>query len=391
MPGNVALGEDRVDDGKVIDDHVQELLGGKGPRADVNLRVIARLSHRKEVDTVRRLQGRLLTDGHVPLFVRIVVAILERQLSSISAEPSFKGPHLTSAEMAFWWDVFCEVLQAYHGIREQLDPVSSHEGTAHQGDDTSLRALRAFECLLLDWLSLLARLDRPRTFSLYFDVLERSALKPSKLRVWLLLAKGFCLLPDQAMAAVAMDDRDQWSFAERFLLRYGGKFKSVHGAELKQAVCAVLAWHGHQLNGHLQDLPAPRHLSSSIQEHIWPLLERMHGKSKYWPSTLPAMAAVVGLSTRDFFWRHLDDLLVNLTKLAVEESAPSHNGEGQLWISLNALLYVYLYRHCEAWATMGHKLERYLSETVLNRIHLSLDGQQVITVVTIGTSSFAHG
>ena len=70
----------------------------------------------------------------------------------------------------------------------------------------------------------LFKIDPEAVFSLYFSF--KMHLKPSRNRIWLLLAQAFIKEADL-------------SFTERFLSRFCTKIANVHGSELKIAYCQV--------------------------------------------------------------------------------------------------------------------------------------------------------
>ena len=201
-------------------------------------------------------------------------------------------------------------------------------------------------------------------FSSYFAILEKSFLKPAKLRLWLLLGKAF-----------ASNDT---TASQRFLTRYYSRIENIHGAELKIATCQVFIHFGNVLSGTLGKNSPTSELAHFFECKIAPKINQFVQKAKYHHIAYTALSSVVVLCSKAFFLNHLHSIAMVLQNLMQSRLVPPEEG----LLSILQLIWVYLNRHTEAWATMGRNIEE-LCNNLFNTDIKKYNAKLLVEIITV--------
>ena len=201
-------------------------------------------------------------------------------------------------------------------------------------------------------------------FSSYFAILEKSFLKPAKLRLWLLLGKAFA-----SSDIIA---------SQRFLNRYYVRAENLHGADLKIATCLVFIHFGNVLSEALGKNSSTSELAHFVESKIAPKINQFVQKAKYHHIAYSALSSVSVLCSKAFFLSHLHSTTLILQNLMHSRVISPEDG----LLSILQLVWVYLNRYTEAWATMGGNIEE-LCKSLFNADVKKYDGVLLVEIVTV--------
>jgi hypothetical protein len=217
---------------------------------------------------------------------------------------------------------------------------------------------------LIEILRILYLCNIEAVFSLYFGVLEKTFLKPAKLKLWLYLGKAFV--------------SNDITASQRFLARFCSRIENLHGADLKIATCQTFAYLGNSLSQTFGKNSPSTELSHFIESKVSSIINQYLQKAKYHHVAYISLSSMTVLCSKTFFLSHFQSLILVIQNLIQSRIISSEDG----LLSILQLFWTYLNRHTEAWATMGRNIEALIDTVFLGDLKKS-NRQLMVEIMTV--------